>query len=98
VVHLVGGAAALAGAIVLGPRIGKYGPNGEPRAIPGHNLPLGMLGVFILALGWIGFNAGSTTAASVRHWLGCHEYAAGRVGGGHWGDVHLLGCILASRT
>ncbi|MGQ9837054.1 MAG: ammonium transporter [Cyanobacteriota bacterium] len=65
VVHLVGGAAALAGAMVLGPRIGKYGPNGEPKAIPGHNLPLGMLGVFILTLGWIGFNAGSTTAASI---------------------------------
>ncbi len=63
VVHLCGGAAAFAGAIVLGPRIGKYGPNGEPRAIPGHNLPLGMLGVFILAFGWIGFNAGSTTSA-----------------------------------
>lgn len=64
VVHLVGGASALAGAMVVGPRIGKYGPDGEPRAIPGHNLPLGMLGVFILTLGWIGFNAGSTTAAS----------------------------------
>lgn len=63
VVHLVGGASALAGAIVLGPRIGKYSSTGEPRAIPGHNLPMGMLGVFILGVGWIGFNAGSTTAA-----------------------------------
>jgi Amt family ammonium transporter len=81
VVHLVGGAAALAGAIVLGPRIGKYGPNGEPRAIPGHNLPLGMLGVFILALGWIGFNAGSTTAASVDiGWIAMNTLLAASAG------------------
>jgi len=65
VVHMVGGFAALAGAMVLGPRTGKFGSNGEPRAIPGHNLPMGMLGVFILFLGWIGFNAGSTTSAIV---------------------------------
>lgn len=81
VVHLVGGAAALAGAIVLGPRIGKYGPNGEPRAIPGHNLPLGMLGVFILAFGWIGFNAGSTTAASVDiGWIAMNTLLAASAG------------------
>lgn len=61
VVHSVGGWAALAGAIVLGPRIGKYGPDGRPRAIPGHNLPMAALGVFILWLGWFGFNPGSTT-------------------------------------
>lgn len=63
VVHSVGGWAALAGAIVLGPRIGKYGPAGEVRAIPGHNIPLAALGVFILWLGWFGFNPGSTTTA-----------------------------------
>jgi Amt family ammonium transporter len=63
VVHSVGGWAALAGAIVLGPRIGKYGPDGKPRAIPGHNLTLAALGVFILWFGWFGFNPGSTTAA-----------------------------------
>ena len=81
VVHLVGGAAALAGAIVLGPRIGKYGPNGEPRAIPGHNLPLGMLGVFILALGWIGFNAGSTTAANADiGWVAMNTLLAASAG------------------
>lgn len=62
VVHSVGGWAALAGAIVLGPRIGKYGPDGKPRVIPGHNVPLAALGVFILWLGWFGFNPGSTTA------------------------------------
>ncbi|MFH1218182.1 MAG: ammonium transporter [Pseudomonadota bacterium] len=63
VVHSVGGWAALAGAIVLGPRIGKYGKHGEVRAIPGHNIPLAALGVFILWLGWFGFNPGSTTTA-----------------------------------
>ena len=62
VVHLVGGVAALAGAIVIGPRIGKYGPNGEVNTIPGHNIPMAILGTFILALGWFGFNPGSTLA------------------------------------
>jgi len=61
VVHSVGGWLALAGAIVLGPRIGKYGPDGKPRAIMGHNIPLAALGVFILFFGWFGFNPGSTT-------------------------------------
>ncbi|GBE58035.1 ammonium transporter NrgA [bacterium BMS3Abin01] len=60
VVHSVGGWLALAGAIVLGPRIGKYGPDGKARAIPGHNITLAALGVFILWFGWFGFNAGST--------------------------------------
>ncbi len=63
VVHSVGGWAALAGAIVLGPRIGKYGRDGKPRAIPGHSLTLAALGVLILFFGWFGFNAGSTTTA-----------------------------------
>ncbi len=62
VVHSVGGWLALAGAVVLGARIGKYSPDGRPRAIMGHNLPLAALGVFILWFGWFGFNAGSTTA------------------------------------
>jgi len=61
VVHSVGGWLALAGAIVLGPRIGKYAADGTPRAIPGHNIALAALGVFILWLGWFGFNPGSTT-------------------------------------
>lgn len=64
VVHSVGGWAALAGALVVGPRIGKYDDRGTPRAIPGHSLPLAALGVFILWLGWFGFNAGSTTAGT----------------------------------
>jgi Amt family ammonium transporter len=63
VVHLVGGAAALAGVLVIGPRIGKYDQDGKPRPIPGHSLTLGALGVFILWFGWYGFNAGSTLAA-----------------------------------
>ncbi len=63
VVHSVGAWCALAGAIVLGPRTGKYGPKGEVRAIPGHNIPLAAIGVFILWLGWFGFNPGSTTTA-----------------------------------
>jgi ammonium transporter, Amt family len=64
VVHSLGGWAALAGAIVLGPRIGKFTKDGKVRPILGHNLPLAALGVFILWLGWFGFNPGSTTAAS----------------------------------
>ncbi len=63
VVHSVGAWAALAGAIVVGPRIGKFAKDGTPRAIPGHNMPMGALGVFILFMGWFGFNAGSTTTA-----------------------------------
>jgi Amt family ammonium transporter len=64
VVHAVGGAAALAGSLVLGPRIGKYGADGKPRAIPGHHIPMAMLGTFILLFGWFGFNAASTFAAT----------------------------------
>jgi Amt family ammonium transporter len=64
VVHSCGGVIALAGAMVLGPRIGKYSKTGESRAIPGHNLTLGALGVFILWFGWFGFNPGSQLAAS----------------------------------
>lgn len=61
VVHSIGGWLALAGAVVLGPRIGKYGPDGKARAITGHNIPVAALGVFILWFGWFGFNPGSTT-------------------------------------
>jgi Amt family ammonium transporter len=64
VVHSVGGWAALVGAVMLGPRIGKYGQDGKARAIPGHNLPLAALGVFILWFGWFGFNPGSTTSGT----------------------------------
>ena len=64
VVHAVGGAAALAGALVIGPRIGKFDKDGKPRAMPGHNIPMAMLGTFILLFGWFGFNAASTFAAT----------------------------------
>ena len=64
VVHAMGGVAALAGAIVLGPRIGKFDKDGKPRALPGHHIPMAMLGTFILLFGWFGFNAASTFASS----------------------------------
>ena len=66
-VHAMGGFSALAAAIVLGPRIGKYRKNGEVNAIPGHNLPLAAIGAFILWFGWFGFNPGSTLGA-VGNW------------------------------
>jgi ammonium transporter, Amt family len=62
VVHMVGGIAALAGAIVVGPRIGKFTTQGKPVPIPGHHVPMALAGTFILAFGWFGFNAGSTLA------------------------------------
>src|SRR5215218_595166 len=64
VVHMVGGVAALAGAIIIGPRIGKFTKEGKVNAIPGHHMPMALLGVFILAFGWFGFNAGSTLSGN----------------------------------
>ena len=64
VVHAVGGVAAFAGAKVIGARIGKFDKDGNPRAIPGHHIPMAMLGTFILLFGWFGFNAASTFAAT----------------------------------
>ncbi|HVS96109.1 MAG TPA: ammonium transporter [Puia sp.] len=64
VVHEVGGVAALAGAMVIGPRIGKYGKDGRVNVIPGHNIPMAIIGTFILAFGWFGFNPGSTLAGT----------------------------------
>ncbi|MGE3620162.1 MAG: ammonium transporter [Acidimicrobiia bacterium] len=63
IVHMVGGLTAFWGAKALGPRIGKYGPDGKPRAILGHNIPFAILGCFILLVGWYGFNPGSELAA-----------------------------------
>ena len=63
VVHAMGGAIALAGGIIIGPRIGKY-IDGKPQAIPGHSIPMVIIGTFILAFGWFGFNAGSTLAGA----------------------------------
>ena len=64
VVHAVGGVAGLAGAIVLGPRIGKFNKDGSANTLPGHHIPMAMLGTFILLFGWFGFNAASTFAAT----------------------------------
>ncbi len=64
IVHSVGAWVGLAGAAIIGPRIGKYGKDGKAKAIPGHNLALGALGVFILWFGWFGFNPGSQLAAA----------------------------------
>jgi len=64
VVHAMGGFIGLAGAMVVGPRIGKYSKDGKPQAIPGHNVPMVVLGTFILAFGWFGFNPGSTLAGT----------------------------------
>ncbi len=63
VVHVAGGTIAFVGAWMLGPRIGKYNADGTPNPIPGHNIPMAILGTFILAFGWFGFNPGSTLSA-----------------------------------
>ena len=64
VVHEVGGVAALAGAMVIGPRINKYGKDGSVHTIPAHNIPMAIIGTFILAFGWFGFNPGSTLSGT----------------------------------
>ena len=66
VVHSLGGWIALAGAALVGPRLGKYGPDGKPRAIPGHSLALSTIGVFLLWIGWFGFNPGSTVGIATK--------------------------------
>jgi ammonium transporter, Amt family len=63
VVHMVGGVSAMAGAIVLGPRMGKYKANGTPNAIPGHHIPMAIIGCMVLFFGWFGFNSGMALAA-----------------------------------
>src|SRR5439155_1426132 len=68
VVHMTGGVMAFVTAALLGPRRGKYNADGSVNAIPGHNIPMALIGTFILAFGWFGFNAGSTLAGSdLRH-------------------------------
>ena len=64
VVHLTGGVISVVGAWLLGPRIGKYNKDGSSNALPGHNIPMAIVGTFILAFGWFGFNAGSTLAGT----------------------------------
>jgi ammonium transporter, Amt family len=90
VVHYQGALAALAGALLLGPRIGKFGHDGRANAIPGHNMPYAVLGTLILWFGWFGFNAGSTLGVTTGGHVGFFGYvalttnlaaAAGGVGG-----------------
>jgi len=64
VVHMCGGVIALVGAWMIGPRLGKYDEDGSPNVIPGHNIPMAVLGTFVLAFGWFGFNPGSTLAGT----------------------------------
>ena len=80
VVHMTGGFAGLAGAIVLGPRIGKFRRDGAIGLLPGHNLPMAIVGTLILAFGWFGFNAGSTLAgfrSAHRRDRGQHDAGVG---------------------
>src|SRR5438045_2592113 len=76
VVHYQGALAALAGAILLGPRIGKFGHDGRANPIPGHNMPYAVLGTIILWFGWFGFNPGSTLAVVTGHHIGYFGYVA----------------------
>jgi Amt family ammonium transporter len=76
VVHYQGALAALAGAILLGPRIGKFGHDGRANPIPGHNMPYAVLGTLILWFGWFGFNPGSTLGVITGHHLGFFAYVA----------------------
>src|SRR5438874_12112653 len=64
VVHMTGGVTGLAGTLVLGPRIGKFRRDGTTAPIPGHDMPMSVIGTFVLAFGWFGFNAGSSLAAT----------------------------------
>jgi Amt family ammonium transporter len=76
VVHYQGALAALAGALLLGPRIGKFGADGKPNAIPGHNMAFVTLGVLILWFGWFGFNPGSTLGVVTGDTIGYFAYVA----------------------
>ena len=75
---MTGGVLRSAGAIVLGPRIGKFNKDGTPNAIPGHNIPMAIIGTFILVFGWFGFNAGSTLAGATCAWRCCGQHDARR--------------------
>ena len=97
IVHSVGGVLALIGAIALGPRIGKYTTDGKSRAIPGHNLTMAALGVFILWMGWFGFNPGSQLAASgaVNRTAISHVFGCGRGSGDDVPDLDQVRKTLA---
>ncbi|MBH1987451.1 MAG: ammonium transporter [Burkholderiales bacterium] len=93
VVHAIGGWAALAALLSVGPRLGRFGPDGQPRQILGHNLTLVAMGAFILWIGWFGFNAGSTLSASVS--LG--KVALNTHLGGAAGALGALGAMAMMR-
>ena len=93
VVHLQGGSLALIGALLLGPRIGKYDSSGKPRPIPGHNIPYVVLGTFILAFGWFGFNAGSSLAGTDgRIGIVATNTMLASASGALFLSVHVAGC------
>ncbi len=94
-VHMVGGCASLVGAAILGPRIGKYDKNGKPRAIPGHNLTISALGVFILWFCWFGFNGGSTVAmeGTTTAADGVTEMTMGALAGSVFSTTNLCAAI-----
>lgn len=89
IVHATGGMAALMGALILGPRIGRFDADGNSLPIPGHNLPMAILGVFILLVGWFGFNAGSLLTADLQIGMVAAITALGAASGG-------IGSTLAS--
>ncbi|MGH1502936.1 MAG: ammonium transporter [Acidimicrobiales bacterium] len=89
IVHATGGVAALVGAAVLGPRLGRYDEDGNSIPIPGHNLPMAILGVFILVIGWFGFNAGSVLSADLTIAMVASVTAIGAASGG-------IGATIAS--
>jgi Amt family ammonium transporter len=108
IVHMTGGVAALVGAKVLGPRIGKYDASGRPRAIPGHSMPLVALGTLLLFFGWFGFNGGSVlaldgeligvvivTTALAGGAGGATAGIATRLSGGKWDVAMMANGILA---
>jgi Amt family ammonium transporter len=96
VIHLIGATGALAALLLLGPRQGKYGPDGKPNVIPGHSMPLVGLGVLILFVGWFGFNAGSTLGVTGGRFA---EVAVVTVIGGASGVLGAMGTIfLRTRT
>jgi len=90
VVHAVGGWCALAGAMILGPRLGKYNRDGSANTIPGHNMVLALLGCFILAFGWFGFNPGSTLGAAGNGNLRIGIIAVNTMLSGAWGSVAAM--------
>ena len=95
VVLAVGGFIALAGAAVVGPRIGKFNADGSANAMPGHNLTYVIIGTFILFFGWFGFNAGSTLAATELRIYHRHQHPVGRKLLERWWPSITLSTALA---